>query len=145
MRIVLAMTYYRPYVSGPIVYADNLAAEPLFADIIGRAGRLLGFTNGYRELLKSDANAPFPEFAVFKTELKQLADLDTKAVEQLEARSNDTDLKCILRGISADINVKISVLNDAADAPAKDKALRELAYLLNDNVEVITAPPSPPV
>ena len=27
MRIVLAMTYYRPYVSGPIVYADNLAAE----------------------------------------------------------------------------------------------------------------------
>lgn len=127
------------------IYADNLAAEPLFADIVGRAGRLLGFANGYRDLLKGDANAAFPEFTIFKSELKQLADLDTKAVEQLEARSNDTDLKCILRGISADIRVKIDLLNEAADAPAKDKALRELAYLLNDNVEVITAPPTPPV
>jgi hypothetical protein len=125
-------------------YADTLTTEPLFVDIVGRAGRLLGFANGYRDLLKQDPDAVFPEFAVFKAELKQLADLDAKAVEQLEARSNDTDLKCILRGISADITVKIGVLSEAADAPAKDKALRELAYLLNDNVEVIKAPPAPP-
>lgn len=128
----------------PVAAADRLAEEPLFADIVGRANRLLGFTNGYRDLLKGDPNAAFPEFAVFKTELKQLSDLDAKAVEQLEARALDSDLKCILRGISADIGVKITVLNEAGDAKAKDKALRELAYLLNDNVEVITAPPTPP-
>lgn len=125
--------------------ADNLMAEPLFADIVGRAGRLLGFTNGYRDLLKQDADADFPEYAVFRNELKQLADLDMKAVEHLEAKSTDTDLKCILRGISADIAIKVQVLADAKDAREKDKALRELAYLLNDNVEVIKAPPAPPV
>jgi hypothetical protein len=128
----------------PVASAKSLAAEPLFADIVGRAGRLLGFTNGYRDLLKEDPEAPLPEFAVFKTELRQLADLDAKAVEQLEARALDSDLKCILRGISADIGVKIDLLSTAADGKARDKALRELAYLLNDNVEVIKAPPAPP-
>ena len=125
--------------------ADNLMAEPLFVDIVGRAGRLLGFTNGYRDLLKEDADAALPEFTVFRTELKQLADLDMKAVEHLEAKSQDTDLKCILRGISADIAIKVQILADAKDAKEKDKALRELSYLLNDNVEVIKAPPAPPV
>ena len=27
MRVLLAMTYFRPYVSGPIIYAENLARE----------------------------------------------------------------------------------------------------------------------
>lgn len=129
----------------PVPAANKLVEEPLFADIVGRANRLLGFTNSYRDLLKEDPNAAFPEFAVFKTELKQLSDLDAKGVEVLESRALDSDLKCILRGISADIGVKITLLSEAGDAKAKDKALRELAYLLNDNVEVITAPPAPPV
>jgi len=30
-------------------------------------------------------------------------------------------------------------------APAQDAALRDMSYLLNDNVEVITAPPAPAV
>ena len=27
MKILFAMTYYRPYVSGPIIYVENLAHE----------------------------------------------------------------------------------------------------------------------
>jgi hypothetical protein len=31
----------------------------------------------------------------------------------------------------------------APDAKARELALRDMSYLLNDNVEVITAPPQP--
>jgi phosphoribosylformimino-5-aminoimidazole carboxamide ribonucleotide (ProFAR) isomerase len=43
------------------------------------------------------------------------------------------------------LTLKIADLDGAKDVKAKDKALKEMTYLLNDNVEVITAPPAPPV
>ncbi len=129
----------------PVPAVNTLKDEPLFADIVQRSAKLLGFTNGYRDLLKEDAESLLPEYAMFTNELKQLADLDFKAHQQLEQRGQDLDLKCILRGISADIHLKMGALEEAKDVKAKDKALRELGYLLRDNVEVITAPPAPPV
>ena len=63
----------------------------------------------------------------------------------LKERGTDGDLKCILRGIAEDIPVKIAAV-EAATTPAERRlALEELHYLLNDNVEVITAPPQPEV
>ena len=53
--------------------------------------------------------------------------------------------RSILRGIAEDIPVKIAAV-EAATTPAERRlALEELHYLLNDNVEVITAPPQPEV
>ncbi len=63
---------------------------------------------------------------------------------QLAQRGVDGDLKCILKGISQDLGVKLHDLGQAATGAAQDQALRDMAYLLNDNVEVITAPPAPP-
>jgi hypothetical protein len=74
-----------------------------------------------------------------------LADRDMQGHLVLAERGVDGDLKCILRGISEDIPVRIAAVEAAATPAERRVALDELAYLLNDNVEVITAPPQPPV
>ena len=119
----------------------SVAAEPLFADIVARSGALKGVVQGW-----IDAGAVSPtEFAGFRVQATELAALDMQGHVVLRERGTDGDLKCILRGIAEDIPVKISAV-EAAPTPAERRvALDELAYLLNDNVEVITAPPQPEV
>jgi hypothetical protein len=118
--------------------------EPLFVDIVQRAGLLLGQVESYRAYLKDDASGDFEAYGLFKQEVSKLSDMDFKAHQSLEQRGLDGDLKCILRGISADLSLKMADLDGAKDAKTKDAALKELGYLLNDNVEVITSPPRPP-
>jgi hypothetical protein len=129
----------------PVAANLNFAQEPLFVGIVNRAQRLLGKVGAYRGALARDGQSDLADYDIFKSEVKTLSDLDFKAHETLADRGLDSDLKCILRGISADLTLKLSDLDAAADGPAKDKALKELSYLLNDNVEVIKAPPAPPV
>ena len=43
-----------------------------------------------------------------------------------------------------DLDVKLKALETATAQADRDAALRDMAYLLNDNVEVITAPPQAP-
>jgi hypothetical protein len=61
----------------------------------------------------------------------------------LKERGAVDDLKCILRGISQDLPEKLKAVGAATTIKAQDLALRDMVYLLNDNVEVITAPPQP--
>jgi hypothetical protein len=127
--------------------ANPLAREPLFADIIGRARVLKDEV----EMLRAESGAgqaqveALPRFAGFKAQVAALAELDMKGHFTLAERGTDGDLKCILRGIAQDLPVKLNDMTAAKDAAARDLALREMAYLLVDNVEVITAPPAPPV
>ncbi len=120
--------------------ASPLVSEPLFADIIGRAGRLKAQVLDWK-----GKPLPAPEFAAFKGQVGELAALDMQGHVTLKARGTDGDLKCILRGISEDLPLKLKAVEEAANPAARDAALTDLAYLLNDNVEVITAPPAPPV
>jgi hypothetical protein len=130
----------RPLV--PIVAAPtSVAGEPLFADIIRRAGDL----RLQVAALRKAGPGPLPGFASFQDQVAQLSDLDMKGHVLLKERGTDGDLKCILRGISQDLPLKLKDVADAADPKARDTALRDLDYLLRDNVEVITAPPAPPV
>ncbi len=114
------------------------ALEPLFADIVRRAGSL----KSAAEALQSAQAAADPEF---RRQVGELSELDMKAHLVLAQRGGDGDLKCILRGISQDLPVKLSALDAAKTGPERADALSELIYLLNDNVEVITAPAKPPV
>ena len=118
----------------------SVAGEPLFADIIARSARLKAMVDGWSGVM------PAPDaFAAFRTEAEALAALDMQGHLVLKERGTDGDLKCILRGISEDMPRKIEAVETAADATARVSALSELAYLLNDNAEVILAPPQPPV
>ncbi len=112
----------------------SIAAEPLFADIASRAGALKTVVDGWNGVMPGD-------FAAFRTRAEELAALDMQGHLILKERGTDGDLKCILRGISEDIPVKVAAVEAASDAATRATALSELSYLLNDNVEVITTPP----
>jgi hypothetical protein len=122
----------------------SVAHEPLFADIVRRAGRLKAQVETYRRDVAGASDArSLPDFDGFSTRVGELAALDQKGHELLKARGAVDDLKCILHGISQDLAVKLTTLGAARTGHDQDLALRDMAYLLNDNVEVITAPPQP--
>ncbi|MBX3480872.1 MAG: hypothetical protein KF842_10745 [Caulobacter sp.] len=122
-----------------LIHADAavspLASEPLFADIVSRAGALGQKTQAWK-----GKDIPPAEFASFSADVSTLADLDMKGHLVLKERGTDGDLKCILKGISQDLPLKLEAVKTAAVGPARDAALTDLFYLLRDNVEVITTP-----
>lgn len=112
----------------------SVAQEPLFADIVRRAAAL-----------KAEVAGGAPEMAGFKARIGELAALDMQGHVVLRDRGTDGDLKCILKGIAEDLPLKLAAVEAAQDERARKLAFDDLAYLLNDNVEVIQAPPAPPV
>ena len=124
----------------------SVAAEPLFADIVRRASGLKARTEAYRKGLPTDAAAPavtLKGFDVFAAAIGELSAQDMKGHVTLKERGAVDDLKCILRGISQDLPEKLKAVGAATTVKDQDQALRDMVYLLNDNVEVITAPPQP--
>lgn len=114
--------------------AVSVAQEPLFVDIVRRAAAL-----------KAEVDGGAPEMAGLKARVGELAAFDMQGHVLLRERGTDGDLKCILKGIAEDLPLKLAAVEAAGDARSKKLALDDLAYLLNDNVEVIQAPPAPPV
>ncbi len=131
----------------PVSAPVSVAGEPLFADIVARSGALKGVVQGWIDAGVMDQAdfAAGPVFTGFKAQAAELAASDMQGHLILKERGTDGDLKCILRGISEDMPRKIAAVEAAATPAARRVALDELAYLLNDNVEVITAPPQPEV
>ena len=111
----------------------SVASEPLFADIVARASVLKAVASGFT------SDAVPTGWADFRTQATALAALDMQGHLVLKARGTDGDLKCILRGIAEDIPMKLDAVETAETPQARATALSELTYLLNDNVEVITA------
>ncbi|HTI67764.1 MAG TPA: hypothetical protein VL460_09505 [Caulobacteraceae bacterium] len=125
---------------------NPLAKEPLFAGIIGQAKSLKDEVETYRKGVKAAAAPkPLPRLDRFEKKVAALSELDMKGHLELAARGTDGDLKCILRGISQDLPKKMDELMKAVSPADQELALRDMAYLLNDNVEVITSPPAPEV
>jgi|WetSurMetagenome_2_1015567.scaffolds.fasta_scaffold227240_2 hypothetical protein len=123
-----------------------VAQQPLFASIVVRAAKLKTEVEAYRTpALKASAGlVQLPGFDKFQARIGELADLDMQGHLELAKTGQDGDLKCILKGISQDLPLKLKDLMQAQTGAAEDSALRDMAYLLRDNVEVITAPPTPP-
>jgi len=123
----------------------SVAQEPLFADLVARSGALKSIVDGWMASGEADRSGFFTgaAWAAFKGQAADLAQRDMQGHLILKERGTDNDLKCILRGISEDIPVKVAALESASDAAARKLALDELSYLLNDNVEVITSPSQP--
>ena len=119
----------------------DLASEPMYADIVGRA-RLLGLkVEGFKA--QAAQGASLAGYDAFKAELGQLGALNMQGHLDLKARGTDGDLKCILKGIAEDLPVRLSDLEAAKTPELRVEMLKEIGYLLNDNVEVITSPPGP--
>ena len=132
----------------PPVAADapvSVAHEPLFADLVTRSGSLKAIVDGWIASGEADGQGFFAgaAFTGFKAQTVELAERDMQGHLVLKDRGTDNDLKCILRGISEDMPKKVAAVETAPNAAERKVALEELAYLLNDNVEVITSPPRP--
>ena len=131
----------------PILIAashSSVASEPLFANIVRRAASLKAQVERYRQAgpLTSTAALTLPGFADFQTEIAELSKLDMQGHLELAKTGQDGDLKCILKGISQDLPMKMKALKEASTGATQDAALREMGFLLRDNVEVITTPAS---
>jgi hypothetical protein len=122
-------------VAAPAV--GHLMSEPLYADIVGRAKGLKAIVETYKK-----SGATLPNLDDFKVRVDALAALDMKGHLDLAARGTDGDLKCILKGISQDLPRKLAELTAAATPKDRVAALDDMYYLLRDNVEVITTPPT---
>jgi hypothetical protein len=125
----------------------SVAGEPLFADIVARSVAMKALVDIWQINGQADETGflSSEEFAGFKAYTAELAALDMQGHLILKERGVDGDLKCILRGIAEDIPVKVAAVETAPSAAERRVALDELAHLLEDNAEVITAPPQPEV
>lgn len=136
-----------PAVAQQPVVPQSVAGEPLFQDIVKRAKELKAQTEAYRKTLAgadpTAAAKALKGFDAFSTRIGDLSALDMKGHVTLKERGAVDDLKCILRGISQDLPEKLTAVGAAKTIKDQDMALRDMTYLLNDNVEVITAPPQP--
>ena len=123
----------------------SVAGEPLFADIVNRSRSLKTIVDGWAASGAADAEGFLSgaAFLAFKSDAQALAERDMQGHLVLKERGTDGDLKCILRGISEDMALKIQAVEAAPPGAARRSALNDLSYLLNDNVEVITSPPQP--
>jgi hypothetical protein len=121
-----------------------VASQPLFVDIVGRAGKLKAEVEHYRTGLAGASDVvALPRAEAFAADIGQLSAMDQQGSDWLKAHSSDGDLKCILHGISQDLQAKLAAVSAAKTEHDEDLALRDMAFLLRDNVEVITAPPAP--
>lgn len=142
-NVALAASQPSPAAGAPV----SVAAEPLFADIVGRSSALRSLVGSWQTSGAADQTGFLsgPAFAGFKAQAAELAGLDMQGHLILKERGTDGDLKCILRGIAEDIPVKVAAFEAAVDPAERRVALDELAYLFDDNAAVITAPPQPEV
>jgi|HubBroStandDraft_1064217.scaffolds.fasta_scaffold266005_2 hypothetical protein len=121
----------------------SVASEPLFAGIVQRAGKLRAEAKAYESAPLDGGVDKLKDFPAFETAVAELSSLDMQGHVELVSRGYTDDLKCILKGISQDLPVKLKAMETAGDAKSRRAALEDMFYLLRDNVEVITAPPQP--
>ena len=123
----------------------TLAEEPMYADIVARSRTLKAVVDRWiaEGAAQDQAFAERPDFIDFRTAALELSERDMAGHIDLRERGTDGDLRCILRGLSEDLTVRVNELAAAATPGDRTDALSELAYLLNDNVEVVIAPPGP--
>ena len=142
-NVALAAAQPPAVASAPV----SVAGEPLFVDIVTRSTTLKTMAEswGASGLIEQEGFLTGSAFADFKVQATALAEMDMQGHLVLKARGTDGDLKCILRGISEDMPKKVAAVETATTTAERRVALDELVYLLNDNVEVITAPPQPEV
>jgi hypothetical protein len=141
----LASTSAAPPPAAPatMVTPPSVASEPLFVSIVSRAGQLKAETKAYESAPSDGGVDKLKDFSTFETAIGELSSLDMQGHVQLVQRGYTDDLKCILKGISQDLPVKLKALEAANDPKSRHEALEDMFYLLRDNVEVITAPPQP--
>jgi hypothetical protein len=133
-----------PSAGGAAASPEVVLAQPLYRSIVAEAAGLRSDVDAYRKItMGAAAPQPLARFDAFSARINQLSTLDEQGHVELMAGAYTGDLgdlKCILHGISQDLKVKLTAVAAANTGHDEDLALRDIRYLLNDNVEVIDPP-----
>ncbi|MBW8880388.1 MAG: hypothetical protein JF615_02885 [Asticcacaulis sp.] len=114
-----------------------ISHEPFYVGLISQAERLKVETDGFTPSLSAREQ---PAFQAYTQDIRTLSDGDLAGHLDLKKRGTDSDLKCILKGVSLDLNIKMdAILAATSDAEMKG-ALDDMSHLLSDNVDVIVTP-----
>lgn len=116
-----------------------ISKEPLYAGIVKRAGQLKARTDSLAAKA-SPALLASKAFAAYVTDIKALSDSDLKGHYDLRTRGTDSDLKCILMGVSRDLNLKLDAIHAARTDAEVKASLQDMSDLLSDNIDVIVTP-----
>lgn len=114
-----------------------ISHEPLYAGLVSSAQSLKAETDGFAPSVSLLAR---PDFVAYTKAIHTLSDGDMAGHLDLKARGTDRDLKCILMGVSLDLNIKMDALLAAKSDDAVRTALTNMSELLSDNVDVIVTP-----
>lgn len=129
--------------ASPAIHAASALTETDFNRLVEDSRKLKSIVDGWMAADTKDE----PDFIQsqaylsFKADTQALAVANMQAHLQLKSLGTDGDLTCILRGIAEDLPLKLGQIETASAGQARLQALDEMAYLLNDNAEVILAPP----
>jgi hypothetical protein len=119
------------------VATSKISHDPFFAGLVSRARHLESETKAFTptlELLQE------PKFKTYTQAIRNLSADDQKGHMTLKARGTDNDLKCIMKGLSLDLNIKMDAVLTAKSNAEVGIALDNMAALLSDHIDVIVTP-----
>lgn len=139
LAVLLCVTVAGQAVAEPVEHVSLLSQEPFYSSIVADAVRLRAQTEDYAarpslQWLKS------PHFRGYAEAITQLAERDMKGHDDLKARGTDNDLKCILKGVSIDLRLKLDAVRSARTDRDLGQALEDMTLLLDDNIDVVSTP-----
>ncbi|ESQ86557.1 hypothetical protein [Asticcacaulis benevestitus] len=116
---------------------SKISRDPFFAGLVTRARRLESETKAFTPALDLLQQ---PKFKIYTQAIRNLSADDQKGHMTLKARGTDNDLKCIMKGLSLDLNIKMDAILTAKSDAEVGTALNNMAALLRDHIDVIVTP-----
>jgi len=128
-----------PYGATAAEPVNAVSREPLYAGLVKSAKKLKAETDrlAVRPALGTLRTARFKTYA---RDIHALSANDLKGHYVLRDRGTDNDLKCILMGVSRDLEIKMTTIETAKTDAELGTAFHDMSQLLSDNVDVIMAP-----
>lgn len=136
LSLLVLTCLFAPVASAQV---NPVSQEPFYADLIRRAEALKAQTEAFADAPKPGLIGD-PVFEAYAREIGLLAERNLRAHDDLKARGTDNDLKCVLKGVAVDLPLRLEAIRDATGEQALKESLEDMAYLLEDNIEVIRTP-----
>ncbi len=137
MGLCLCVPGYADTLPSKAPATSAISKEPFYADLVKRAERLKHQTEAFSPSVTLLSQRRFRTYA---DDIRQLTDDDLSGHLDLKNRGTDNDLKCIMKGLSLDLPIKLKAIESAKDDTEMAAALNQMAALLSDHIDVIVTP-----
>ena len=137
LAVILTVLPYGATAAEPAVSA--ISREPSFAGLV-RSAKALKVEPDRFSAHPSLAVRDTAKFSSYARNIRALSAGDLKGHYALRDRGTDNDLKCILMGVSRDLEIKMTAIETAKSDADLGTAFHNMSDLLSDNVDVIVTP-----